>query len=257
MTRYFLLGLLAVAFVVSGGGCVNVRHCGYEEAVHPCPPNEVPTPVRQQVYLFMMNGSDVLELGGMQTLRDRLCQAGFSKVYYAQTEDVKWYAYELRRLHRDEPGARILMLSYGTGAAKIRQLAADALRDQLPIDSVIFLDPVGIAGNLPECLPTHTVVVRSHNWRGGQAVSGTENWSATGVGHVALPTHESTVQGVLGYMTAAAGRVHLDNPDNLPRLPLRDDKVPTPRPVEPAMQNAAIDEWDFLKVLPANHWPGR
>jgi len=257
MTRYFRLAFLILLLVVFGGGCVNIHQCAHEETCHATPPSDVPPLVRQQVYLFMMNGSDFLELGGMYELREKLCKGGFSKVYYVQTEDVKWYTYEMRRIHRDEPGARILLLSYGTGAPKIRQLAADGLRDQLPIDTVIFLDPVGMAGNLAESLSTTTVVVRSHNWRGGQAVTGTENWSAVGVGHISLPTHESTVQAILAYMTASAGSVRLEDPDQLPHLPLRDHKVPTPRPVEPVRLNPTPDEWDFLKPVPENQWPSR
>jgi len=257
MCRNIWSAILLTTFGAFGSGCLSVRDSGYEEAMRPCPPHEAPTPIRQQAYLFMVNGADVLELAGMLELRDRLSVAGFSKVYYIQQIDVKWYQYEMRRVHRDEPGARILLLGYGTGAAKVHQLAAEAARDRLPLDSVIFLDPVGLSGNLAETLPTNTVVVRSHNWRGGSGLVGTENWTATGVGHVALPTHDSTVQNLLRLMTNSARSVVLDDHDRLPHLSLRDDKMPTPRPIDPATLKATGDEWDFLKSIPSHPWYSR
>src|SRR5579885_2540245 len=93
--------LAAVAVgLVAGVGCVNYRYKGYQESLCPAVPSPYPPPIRNQVYLFMMNGSDVLECAGMIGLRDKLCEAGYPMVYYAQRQDVAWYCRELRRVAR-------------------------------------------------------------------------------------------------------------------------------------------------------------
>src|SRR5437660_3794470 len=94
--------LLAVA-LVAGVGCVVCKHKGFDQSMHLATDPAFPPPVRAQVYLFMMNGYDVTECGGMLGLRDALCDAGYAKVYYAQRQDKDWYYRELRRLHYDEP----------------------------------------------------------------------------------------------------------------------------------------------------------
>ena len=164
MLRLTQLALLVFVAVFGGAGCMSCRHNGFYESLHCCEKNPYPTPVRQQVYLFMMNGSDSLELGGMLTLRDKLCHAGFAKVYYAQQEDRNWFHKEIRRLQRDEPQARILLLGYGTAAERMLVLACDAVRDGVMIDAVIFIDPLGAGGRITETLPIQTVTIRSHNW---------------------------------------------------------------------------------------------
>lgn len=249
MTR--TLGTLAaVAAVLSiGTGCVSCRHTGYAESLCPATPTPYPPPVRQQVFLFMMNGSDLFELSGMLCLRDKLCHAGYPQVYYAQRQDVAWYNRELRRVARDEPGGRILLLGYGTAAERVLNLAHDAVRDGLPIDSVILLDPIGVSGDLALTLPVHSVVIRSHHWRGGRSLEPTETITAAGVGHYSLPNSLPTVEAVVRLMTESAGRVRLASPFDLPHLPLTDKPAPTPRPIDPATLAHPVDEWDFLKPL--------
>lgn len=240
------LGSSAIALVLlTGVGCMTCRHKGYEASIHPMSEPAFPPPVRAQVYLFMMNGHDITECAGMLGLRDALCEAGYAKVYYAQRQDKDWYYRELRRLRFDEPDARIVMLSYGSAADRVLTLSRDAVRDGIPIDSVVLLDPVGVAGNLPETLPTHSVVVRSHHWAGGWNLTGHENVRMDRVGHLSLPTQSGTIELVAGLLTASASRVQLEDIRLLPHLPLTDRPSPTPRPV--VAVTVPQPEWDFLR----------
>jgi hypothetical protein len=129
-------------------------------------------------------------------------------------------------------------------------LAFDAARDELPIDSVVFLDPVGVNADLAATLPYHTVVIRSHNWRGGQALQTADSVTIAGTGHYGLPTHPGTVDALTLLLTDAAGRVTLGPPDPLPKLPLTDRPDPTPRGIDPATLAHPLDAWDFLKPGP-------
>jgi hypothetical protein len=239
---------LALSALAVGVGCVSIRHQAAEESVHPGTPLPHPPFVRQRVYLFMMNGHGHLELARMLSLRDELCRNGFPKVYYAQLQDVDWYYREARRVAHDEPDARILFLAYGAGADRVRTLAAGAVRDGLPVDAVIFLDPVGLNGNLAETLPVHTVILRSHHWLGSRGLAAAEQSTLTGVGHRSLPTHPMTVGWILDLMTASADQVPVRDPRlYLPHLPLSDHPDPTPRPIDPATLIPVEPEWDFLR----------
>ena len=234
------------------GGCLSTNHRAYHESMHCTDLNPFPMPVRSQVYLFMMNGSDVFELGGMLTLRDEIAKAGYAKVYYTQSEDRNYYVREMQRLHRDEPQARMLLLGYGTAAERTLGLAAEACRTGLPLDVVIFLDPVGVSGNLAETLPVPTVALRSHNWPGGKDLHTTETLPLTGVGHVSAPTCPATVNAVVQLMSASAAKVPVEDIRlTLPFLPLRDKPERTPRGIDPATLSSPTGAWEGFPAMPA------
>jgi hypothetical protein len=238
------------AALVAGVGCVNCRHTGYQEALCPDVAEPFPPPVRNQVFLFMMNGNDPLQCADLMLLRDRLCAAGYPMVYYAQRADKNWYFREMRRVARDNPGARLLLLGFSGAAREVAALAFDAARDELPIDAVIFLDPVGVNGDLAGTLPYHTVAIRSHNWRGSPGLQTSEVVTSDQKGHYSLPNNPATVDVLVRLLTEAAGRVELPPPAGLPSLPLRDKPDPTPRGIDPATLAYTLDAWDFLKPGP-------
>ena len=241
-----LLALLSLTI-----GCVSQRYevCPEARCSEPCN-SPYPAPIRQHVYLFMMNGHDIFEIGAMMDLRERLCQAGYAKVYYAQRLDADWYDYEIRRICRADPDARFVLLSYGTAANKMTCLARAALRDQIPIDSVVYLDPVQVNENLAETLETHTITIRSHHWQGSPDLVTKESVDFSPVGHQSLPTHPATIEVVIRELHRASSMVHPPNVEELPHLPLRDKPAPTPRGVDPATLTGAGPDWDFLKLKP-------
>ena len=243
----------ALAAAVSAGtlsatGCMSCRQQGFAEALHVTEAARYPIPVRQRVYLFMMNGDDLLELGGMLKLRDDLCRAGYSKVYYAQKEDVNWYYSEMRRLNRDEPDARMVLLGYGASAARVTKLAQDAVIDNLPLDGVVYLDPSGYDADLTQLLPIMTVAVKSHNWTDSPGLVIQETVGIAS-GHVGAPRDPGTVETVVRVLTLSASRVVVPS-RVLPHLPLRDKLEPTPRGVDPATHGPPPPGWDFLRPAP-------
>ncbi|HET6573363.1 MAG TPA: hypothetical protein VFG68_07165 [Fimbriiglobus sp.] len=246
------LGVLATtaAVLAVGAGCVNSRHTAFQEALYPPIELPYPPPARNQVFLFMMNGHDVLESGGMLELRDQLCRAGYPMVYYTQRVDREWYHHEMWRVARANPGARLLLLGYGSAAPAVTGLVYDAARDGLPIDAVVYLDPIGVSGDQAATLPYRSVAVRSHNWRGGRALSTSETVTVANVGHYALPSNPATVETLVQLLTASAGQVPVYPAGGLPRLPLRDKPDPTPRGIDPATVAQPLGPWDFLKPSP-------
>jgi len=253
------LGIVALlAGLPVASGCLSTNHRAFHESMHCTDGNPFPTPVRSQVYLFMLNGSDVFELGGMLTLRDEVAKAGFAKVYYTQSEDRYWYLREMQRLHRDQPQARMILLGYGTSAERTLGLAAEACRTGLPLDTVVFLDPVGVAGNVAETLPVPSVALRSHNWPGGTEFHTTETLALAGVGHVSAPTCPATVNAVVQLMTASAAKVRVEDIRlTLPFLPLRDKPERTPRGIDPATLFEPTGAWEGFPAMPPALVPPR
>ncbi|MGL6075830.1 MAG: hypothetical protein ACRC8S_16870 [Fimbriiglobus sp.] len=232
MRAKHLLLSASVAFTPFLSGCLSNNYKGYHQALHCQTPNPFPNKQRSQVYLFMMNGTDVLELSGMLTLRDELARNGFSKVYYAQMEDKDWFVREMARLHRDEPQARILLLGYGTAATRTTEVACETQRLGVPLDALVLLDPMSYSGNLTEQTTAPSVIISSHNWSGAKEVFSTERIELQGTGHLNTPTHPQTLDTLVSLMTTAASRVPVqDIRLLLPHLPLRDKPEPTPRPV--------------------------
>jgi hypothetical protein len=229
--KRLVLGSLLAALPL-GSGCLSNNYRAFHEAMHVTDRSPFTNQIRSQVYLFMMNGSDHLELAGMLTLRDELAKCGFCKVYYSQKEDKNWFVKEIARLHRDEPHARILLLGYGTAAEKTLAVATEVSRLQVPLDGVVFLDPLNLEANVVDCLGTTSTVVTSHNWPGGKSLHVNQRVELSGVGHLSAPTEPTMVKFLVEMMTASASRVpEEDIRLTLPHLPLRDKPDRTPRPV--------------------------
>lgn len=228
-------------------GCVHVHHPAVEQTLYPCEPSPFRPSARNEVYLFMMNNFDITEQGNLLALRDRLAEYGFPKVAYTQQVDLAWYERELRRIHRDRPEARLLLLGYGSSTANIVKLAEDCLRDELPIDAVIFLDPSCYNADLRTCLNTTTVTIRSHNWQGSPRLLTQENYQLSGVGHLSAARSEQTFRIVSELMNRSAARVPRP-PAELPRLSLPTRyRIPRERADVPLGVNP---EWNFLQECP-------
>ncbi|MFO0849056.1 MAG: hypothetical protein U0871_10965 [Gemmataceae bacterium] len=230
MTGKLLTRLVLGAFCVGQAGCMSFNHFGFERALHAPSPAPVPMPTRGRVHVFLMNGLDVIDAGRVNSLRDQLVESGFAKVYVAQRADRDWYYRELRRVTADEPEARLVLIGYGGAAAPVYNLTYEAERDGLPVDALVLIDPVGLNGDLAAGLKAHSLVVRSHNWRGGAALTAKETVSVPGVGHRSLPCHTATVDSIVRILTASASSTTPDSAELLPFLPLTDTPDPSPRP---------------------------
>lgn len=250
LVRRTLAAALLTGTLAGAGGCMTTKPPGLPEALRATEAGAFPNPVRQRVYLFMMNGDDLLGIGDLPGLRDDLCRAGFIKVYYAQKEDVAYFYREMRRLGRDEPDARMLLLGYGAAADRVVKLAEDAARDRLPLDAVILLDPAGSAAcDLPGLLPVPSVAVKSHNWQDGAGLITGETVPVP-IGHAGLPRHPVTLAVTVRLMILSASKVTPPSIAGLPHLPLRDKPEPTPRGVDPNTLGPAPPGWDFLRPAP-------
>lgn len=229
-------------------GCVSCKHTAFATSLKAYNETGIPAPIRQRVYLFLMNGADLTDSAGLCKLRDKVCAAGFPKVYLAQRMDANWYEREVRRVAWEDPSARIVLLGVGIAADKLLPLAAGAIEDGVAVDSVILLDPV-CAADLPVPAGCRTVVIRSRAWADPGLV-GAEHFVIEKTGHLSLVNCPAVVDRVIGQLIASAGQVTALPGDPLPRTSLRDHPDPTPRPHVIVMPAAPGEAWNFLTTPP-------
>jgi hypothetical protein len=89
---------------------------------------------RRHVYVFLANGVDPLCLGNLSGVRQYLHSLGFTRTYYGQPYHAHWFAKELRRAHKEDPGARFVLMGYGMGADTLRAVARSACQEGIGID---------------------------------------------------------------------------------------------------------------------------
>lgn len=241
--------LTAGLMASTGAGCVSCKHEAFATSLKAYKQTGIPAPVRQRVFLFILNGADITDSAGLCNLRDRVCEAGFSKVYFAQRMDANWYEREVRRVVLEEPSARVVLLGVGSAADKILPLAAGATDDGVPVDAVVLLDPCGV-GEIPHCEAYRTVVVRSRAWKVNPGAKAAENIVVDKTGHLSLATCPAVVELVVGQMIASAGKVAALPGDPAPQFSHLDRPVPTPRPLDPTAVIGAPDGWNFLLTPP-------
>ena len=155
----------------------------------------------------------------------------------------------MRRLNRDEPDARMVLLAYGSSAARVTRLAQDAVIDNLPLDGVVYLDPSGYDADTTQLLPVTTVAIRSHNWTDSLGLVAGESVTVA-AGHVGAPRDPGTLASVVRVLSLSASRVVPITSGGLPHLPLRDKPEPTPRGIDPATLTPPPPGWDYLRPAP-------
>ena len=242
------LAILAVlAASVSVVGCLH--SCGspyrYQDCLKPVEQVPVIAPARAKVYVFLMNGADLFDVGHLHELECQLVAAGFPKVYYAQRFDGEWYYKELHRLHREDPDNRFVLVGQGTAAEQMQQLAARVTECGIPLDHVVFLDPVGGKGDLTENAIYPSTVIRSRLWVGSPGLVTPQAVKVREVGHLHLPGHPAAVDELIGILTQSALRVPIARKP-IDCIPLTDEPKPIPRPWEPKVVPPYPANWDAL-----------
>ncbi len=244
MAKKFLL-LSGVAAALGTVGCVRNCHTHPYQCLRPIEEVAVIAPARAKVYVFLMNGADVFDVGTLKELECSIVSAGFPKVYYAQRLDQEWYYRELHRLRRDDPDNRFVLVGQGTAADQLQQLACRVTADGIPLDAVVFLDPVGAKANLTDDSAYPVTVLRSRLWPASRALSTVSTVKIPEVGHAHLPTHPATVSELISLLTESARRVPIIRKP-IDCIPLTDEPKPIPRPNEPKEIPPIPPEWQGL-----------
>lgn len=237
--------LAALALLGSGVGCLHTCPSNTHDCLRPVEEVPVIAPARAKVYVFLMNGYDLFDVGHLHELECTLVRAGFPKVYYAQRFDGEWYYKELHRLHREDPDNRFVLVGMGTAAEQMQELAARVTACGIPLDHVVFLDPVGGEGDLTEEVPYPSTVIRSRIWPGSPHLITPEAVKIRDTGHLTLPNHLGTTNELIGILTQSALRVPIVRKP-IDCIPLTDEPKPIPRPTEPKIVPPAPPGWNAL-----------
>jgi hypothetical protein len=199
--RWLVAAGVAVLLAGSGSGCATCCHQACKPVLNAGPTCELPIGERQKVYAVLVNGLTPDCGTGLGGLRDKLAEHGFAKVYYGQLCHALWMAQEMRRVHKEEPDARFVVVGYDLGGPVAARIARDAVDDGLTVDALILLDPTGKQETIGCRL--RTILVCSGG--GVTTLPHTETFSVPDAGHFSLPTNPATVGLMCDLMSESAG----------------------------------------------------
>lgn len=237
----YRLGMLCLAALAlgTGQGCLSFVHS------LDLPPKEqimageaIPAPCRNHVHIFIIHGMDPLDLANLAGLTEYIQQLGYIKTHYGQLYHLWEFKKEIRRVHKDDPQARFVLIGFSFGANMVREMANAVKDDGIIIDLLVYLggntlkneehDQPANAARIVNILASGCV------WNGAW-MDRAENIHETDVYHFGTPSHPETLR-VLGEELAVAAS-HVQVVEDVPGS--------APVPAQPAERG----EWDFLKPV--------
>jgi hypothetical protein len=197
----------------------------------------------------MVHGLDPFDYANLSGVRDYLHSLGFNQTYYGQLYHGGHFDREIRRLRREDPESRFVLIGFSLGANVVRDLAHEVNSEDIRIDLLVYL-----GGNTLEDIPEdrpenaeHIVNILACGciWNGAW-LEGAENIYEDDVFHFGSPTHTHTLEVLTREILHVAASVPVIQQLDQPRAAF--DEEPTPRPVNHDA-SAARDDWDFLKPV--------
>jgi hypothetical protein len=240
MSGKLWLLLLVVALSAANAGCISCDHAAHKSALNAGPVCELPTCERQKVYVFMLNGITPNGSCGLEGLRTKLAEQGFSKIGCGQVFHAAWVADEMKRVLADNPDARFVLLGYDLGGGVAAKLAQESVRAGLPVDALVLLNPKGKASLTPSGVRTLLVT----SGAAGTPTPHTESVIIPDVGHFKLPTHPQTLAVVSNLLNEIAAKQMRPEIETFPMWSY--EHAPAPR-ISPLPGDAA---WNVLTDSP-------
>jgi hypothetical protein len=157
----------------------------------------------EHVYIFLVNGTDPLHYGDLVGLGDRLKELGYCQTYYGELFHTGQFRSQIRRIHRDDPGARFALIGFSLGANRVCDLAESLRCDGIHFELLVLLSGNHWLGGLPRERPSN--VGRVVNILAGGALSHmgqrdwADNYQLPSAWHFGTPSHPAT----LGLITDA------------------------------------------------------
>ena len=96
---------------------------------------------RDRVRLYFLNSPiDPLHLGRLPQLRDAITAAGFTHSRYVAVADGARLARAVRRVHQEDPAARIVLIAWSGASLAAWDAAADLAENGITVDRIAYLD---------------------------------------------------------------------------------------------------------------------
>jgi hypothetical protein len=203
---------------------------------------------RQHVYIFLLNGADPIHFSNFAGVHDYLITIGFTKTYYGEPYHVFWFNREIRKIHKEDENARIVLVGDGLGANLARSLARDLSDEKIQVNLLVYVDgntitsPDDHSANVEKCI---NVLAPGWIWNGDELAEA-ENVHIDG-NHFNAATRDKTLELLTNELMQIASNVPVTLPEPPTSTPPY-EITPTPRPVLP-VQSTTRDEWDFLKPV--------
>jgi hypothetical protein len=247
LARPRLLGILVLAGTLTGlTGCFSCLHPiepPSKEQLHLC--YSLPECSRNKVYIILAHGHDILDCANLDGVEDNVRKLGFIKTYFGPWYEGKYFAEEIRRLHKEDGERRFVLIGVGHGCSTVRAVAAAVQPDHIGIDLVVYVSGCPKEDSKQDRLQNVEKVINIQSKCGVPAGSSPDHGQHVvypEVGTLAAPTHPHTLDILAHELTAVACRVPV-----IVRMPPPDPfQTPTPHPVKEAPEGPR-DEWDFLK----------
>jgi hypothetical protein len=243
---------LAALCLLCGQGCLSFVHS------LDVPPKEqiaygesLPAPCRNHVHIFIIHGLDPFDLANLNGLAEYIQQLGYLKTHYGQLYHLWEFKKEMRRIHKQEPQARFVVIGFSLGTNVACELANAVQEDGIIIDLLIYLGGEYTLGNTPRTQPKNATRILNIMAEGGfgHAYDRAENICYNDVWHFGSPTHPQTRELLARELVALAARVpYHDKPPPLP--PELENEIPLPRRLTPdqLQQTSSYlpSGWNFL-----------
>jgi hypothetical protein len=235
--RWVIAGVLAA--ILANTGCVSCCHKSYQQALTHGADCDIPTPCRNQVYVFMIHGLTPSTDCGLNALRTKLGENGFAKVAVGESFSGLSIECEIKDIRKCDPDAKFVLLGYDLGGAAAACIASDLCRKGMPVEAVVLLDPIASG----KASGTRTLLVTS-----GKCTSTaphTERVVVPEASHFGLPAHPTTVAAITELLKDIA-TINCQPPvDLIPEWSYKH---------APEMHSAVTgrwdEEWDFLSDRP-------
>jgi hypothetical protein len=223
-----------LAIVLANTGCVSCCSTTYAAARKCGPECEVPTPCRGNVYVYMVHGAAPTDCG-LEALREKIAESGFAKVGVAELPGAPCAYFDIKKQARCEPGARFVLVGQELGAAAALCLARELRKDNVPVEAVVLLDPVGCGS---ESCGLQTLLITSGT--GYSTAPHTGRLVVADASRSKLPAHPATVGAITEVLKEIAARNCVAPADEIEEwgYPHAPEMRPVPRPDG--------TEWDFL-----------
>ena len=164
--------------------------------------------------VYVINGLDPFGWGGLSQMADRIRDSGYPDTRFGAWYQVLKFDREIRAMHRQDPGAQVVLIGYSLGVYRAKALAGRLTRDGIPVAMVGYIGGDYLR-NTPSSLAGGTRVVNvtgdgylltgKNLLFNGTELTGADNVRMPGVRHFGLPKQEQTLNALVNGINSATG----------------------------------------------------
>jgi hypothetical protein len=167
---------------------------------------------REHLYLFFVNGVDVLGAANFRGLCGYVQTQGFRHAYYSQMTQGNHIVRQVKQIRQDDPQAQFGLVGFSAGTYVVRDVAHGLREAGIPVALLVYIGG-DFLQNSPGCRPSNVgkiVNVTGHGFllSGGDLFHGTDIDGAVNLRlpcrHMLLPSRRETIDLLLRELSATA-----------------------------------------------------